>query len=446
MYIVRRFAKNPLVLFVAMTVLLLLTGSFSTIIRPESKKVKVVCIDSGHGGKDPGCHGDLVKEKDVALAVSLKLGKYIEQNFPDIKVVYTRTTDVFVELNERAAIANRNKADIFICVHCNSACVRKKDKNGKYHDVCNETAHGSATYVMGLHKTDGNLDVAKRENDAVLMEDNYKSNYNLDINSDEAEIIFSTYQNEYLEESMRFAQLCQEQFSTTAGRDDDGVKQAGFLVLWKTSMPSVLIETGFLSNPQEEKFLSLDKGQNHMAASIFRAFRKWKDELEGNTKTYTDDLEKMKPYQPDAADTAGLRKPVNYVNPKAVSKPKSDSMALVAPKKDTTLVKAPVDTEKVVAMVSPPTPVTVTYRVQIISSDKPLKPGSPAFKGLTDTWQYEMKGVYKYTVGSYKSQAEAVVQQNEMRKKGFTEAFVVAFDSTGKRLTLEEARKIAEAK
>jgi N-acetylmuramoyl-L-alanine amidase len=443
MFIVRRIAKNPLIILLVTAVVLLLTASFATIIRPESKKIKVVCIDAGHGGKDPGCHGDLVKEKDVALAIALKLGKYIEKNYPDIKVVYTRTTDVFVELNERAAIANRNNADIFICIHCNSACVRKKDQNGKPRDVCNETAHGSATYVMGLHKTDGNLDVAKRENDAVLLEDNYEKNYNLDINSDEAEIIFVNYQNEYLKESMRFAELCQNQFSSNAGRDDDGVKQAGFLVLWKTSMPSVLIETGFLSNPQEEKFLSLDKGQEHMAASIFRAFRKWKDELEGNTKTYSDEIEKMQPYQPEASDTAGLRKPVNYIHPKAVVvKPKKDS---IAPKKDTVAVKPKVDTDKVVIMVTPK-PVTVTYRVQILSSDKPLKEKASELKGLTDTWHYEMKGVYKYTAGSYKTQAEAMERQIELRKNGFPEAFVVAFDSNGKRLTMEEARKILEGK
>ncbi|MDQ3112126.1 MAG: N-acetylmuramoyl-L-alanine amidase [Bacteroidota bacterium] len=424
---------------------LLLTASFATIIRPERKQIKVVCIDPGHGGKDPGCHGDLVKEKDVALAVSLRLGKYIEANYPDIKVVYTRSTDVFVELNERAAIANRNHADIFICIHCNSACVRKKGKDGKPHDVCNETAHGSATYVMGLHKTDGNLDVAKRENDAVLLEENYEKNYNLDINSDEAEIIFSTYQNEYLKESLRFAELCQSQFSTAAGRDDDGVKQAGFLVLWKTSMPSVLIETGFLTNPQEEKFLSLEKGQKHMAASIFRAFRKWKDELEGNTKVYTDEIEKMKPYQPESSDTAGLRKPVNYANPKAVVKPKTDTLKTVVPKKDTVALKVPVDTDKVVVMVEPKA-VTVVYRVQIISSDKALKENAPQLKGLTDTWHYESKGSYKYTAGSYKTQAEAVKRQNELRKNGFPEAFVVVFDSNGKRLTLEEAKKFSGGK
>jgi N-acetylmuramoyl-L-alanine amidase len=443
MYIVRRIAKNPFILVLATAILLLLTASFATIIRPDHKQIKVVCIDPGHGGKDPGCHGDLVKEKDICLAVALKFGKYIETNYPEIKVVYTRSTDVFPTLNERAEIANKNKADIFISIHCNSACARKKDKNGKYHDVCNETANGSATYVMGLHVADGNLDVAKRENDAVLLEENYEKNYNLAINSDEAAIIFSTYQNEYLEESMRFAQLCQEQFSTHAGRDDDGVKQAGFLVLWKTSMPSVLIETGFLTNPQEEKFLSLEKGQKHMAASIFRAFRKWKDELEGNTKVYTDEIEKMKPYHPEPSDTAGLRKPINYANPKAVVKPKvPDTLAVVPPKKDS-VVKPVADTQKPIVVAKP---VTVTYRVQIITSDKPLKDKASEFKGVTDTWHYEMKGTYKYTAGSYKTQEEAVKRQNELRKSGFSEAFVVAFDSNGKRLTLDEARKLAGVK
>lgn len=446
MFMVRRIAKNPFIILVVMAAVLLLSASFA-IIRPEHKQVKVVCIDAGHGGKDPGCHGDLVKEKDVALSIALKLGKYIETNFPEIKVVYTRTTDVFVELNERAAIANRNNADIFICIHCNSACVRRKGKDGKMHDVCNETAHGAATYVMGLHVADGNLDVAKRENDAVLLEDNYEKNYNLAINSDEAEIIFATYQNEYLKESMRFAEFCQGEFSEKAGREDHGVKQAGFLVLWKTSMPSVLIETGFLTNPQEEKFLSLEKGQKHMAAGIFRAFRKWKDELEGNNKTYSDEIEKMKPYQPEAADTAGLRKPFNYANPKAGTKPKTtDTMITVVPKKDTIVEKPKADTgNKEVVMVAPPA-MTVTYRVQILSSDKALKENAPQFKGLTDTWEYQAKGVYKYTVGTYKTTAEAVVKQNELRKKGFPEAFVVAFDSNGKRLTMEEARKLNEAK
>ena len=424
--------------------LLLMMASFTSKTAPETKKIKVVCIDAGHGGKDPGCHGDNIKEKDVALAIALKLGKYIEENFTDVKVVYTRTTDVFVELNERAAIANRNHADIFICIHCNSACVRKKGKDGKYHDVCNETAHGSATYVMGLHKLDGNLDVAERENDAVKMEDNYEKNYDLDINSPEAEIIYSAYQNLYLEESMRYAQLCQEQFVSEAARDDNGVKQAGFLVLWKTSMPSVLIETGFLTNPYEERFLGSETGQTDMAASIFRAFRKWKDEVEGNANVkYDDYIEQMKPYVPCAADSAGLRTPVNYcaTGSTASSKPKSDSTKVViAPKIDSTPKDPPPKIDP------PPSPATAVYRVQIISSDKELDPKSSQFKGISDTWHYSQNGMIKYTAGKYDSQADAVKRQAELKKLGFTEAFVVAFDNNGKRITLDEAKKITGGK
>lgn len=437
----RTGVKKSFMMLTAMAFALLLLASFVSKTEPQNvKKVKVVCIDPGHGGKDPGCHGDVAKEKDVALAVGLRLGKYITDNYPDIKVVYTRTTDVFIELNERAAIANRNNADLFICIHCNSACVRKKGSNGKYRDLCNEEANGSETYVMGLHKTQGNLEVAKRENESVLLEDDYQNKYNLGLNTDEAVIILSAYQNLYLDQSVRFAQLCQEQFHAKAGREDKGVKQAGFLVLWKTAMPSVLIETGFLSSPQEERFLNSEKGQKHMAASIFRAFRTWKDELEGNSKKYDDDIERMPSYSVAKEDTAGLRKPVNYIqNPSAkqvvaqkdsVASPKNDS----APKEDllvkTDSVKTPVYCMKAV------------YRVQIISSEKPLKDGHADFKGVSDTWHYEQGGAHKYTAGSYLSQAEAVKRQAELRKQGFAQAFVVAFDDKGKRITLEDAKKM----
>ncbi len=439
--------KKLLIFVFVSAPLVLLTTSFAKI-KPENKKITVVCIDAGHGGKDPGCHGDYAKEKDVALAIALKFGKYIEENCPNVKVVYTRTTDVFVELNERAAIANRNHADIFICIHCNSACTRKKDSKGKYHDVCNETAHGSATYVMGLHKLEGNLDVAKRENDVVLQEANYQKNYDLNIDSPEAEIIYSAYQNEYLEESMRYAELCEEQFSSKAGRDDNGVKQAGFLVLWKTEMSSVLIETGFLTNPQEERFLASAKGQDYMASSIFRAFRKWKDEEEGNTVAYNDAVENMKPYVPEAADTAGLRTPVNYCSPgqcvvkqtndsgKVVVQPKIDSV-----KKDNTTQNPPVKKDP-----TPSPPATVVYRVQIISSDQPLDEKSSQFKGITDTWHYQQNGMIKYTAGSYNSQADALKRQNDLKKLGFDQAFVVAFDNNGKRISLDEAKKITGGK
>ncbi len=426
----RRIVKSSFVRLITAAAVLLLAGAFAVQSQPEEKKVKVVCIDPGHGGKDPGCHGDHAKEKDVALAVALQLGKYINEHFPDVKVVYTRKTDVFVELNERAAIANRNNADLFICIHCNSACVR--DKKTKK-DICNETAEGSETYVMGLHKNNGNLEVAKRENDAALFEDDYQNKYNMNIASDEAMIILSTYQNLYQKQSNRFAELCQEQFSKRAGRVNKGVKQAGFLVLWKTSMPSVLIETGFLTNPAEERFLASAKGQTYMASSIFRAFRIWKDEVEGVKKQYADAVEAEKPYVVTPEDTAGLRKPADHVtnrNNPAATNSTVTSTQQTTPSKDTAVVKpASAGTGSVV------------YRVQILSSDKQLPAAAAQFKGVADTWGYKDKGVWKYTAGTYATQAEAVKRQGELRSKGFTGAFVVAFDENGNRITLEEAKK-----
>jgi N-acetylmuramoyl-L-alanine amidase len=307
-----------------------------------------------------------------------------------------------------------------------------RDKKTKK-DVCNETAEGSETYVMGLHKNNGNLEVAKRENDAALFEDDYQNKYNMNIASDEAMIILSTYQNMYQKQSTRFAELCQEQFSKRAGRVNKGVKQAGFLVLWKTSMPSVLIETGFLTNPAEERFLASAKGQTYIASSIFRAFRVWKDEVEGVKKQYADAVEAEKPYQIAQEDTAGLRKPTNHVTNR------STPAANNTPATNTPPTAQPQDT----ATAKPAAAVTgsVVYRVQILSSDKQLPATSSQFKGVADTWGYKDKGVWKYTVGNYATQAEAVKRQGELRAKGFTGAFVVAFDENGNRITLEEAKK-----
>ena len=192
-------------------------------VLPRDKKLKKVVIDAGHGGHDSGCHGSSAYEKHVALAVSLKLGKLIEQYFPDVEVVYTRKTDVFVELHRRAQIANENQADLFICIHCNSGP---------------KTAYGAETFVMGLHKTDDNLNVARRENAVILQEDNYEKKYDgFDPNSPEAHIIFSLYQNAYLFQSLFFAEKLQQQFKQNAKRHDRGSKQAGFLVLSPPTLP-----------------------------------------------------------------------------------------------------------------------------------------------------------------------------------------------------------------
>ena len=256
---------NRLVLFSILLSTLLFT-SFSTSNKPPKYKIRTIVIDAGHGGHDTGCIGSSSHEKDIALSVSLKLGEFIEKNFPDIKVIYTRKTDVFVELHERAAIANRNKADLFVCIHCNSGP---------------SAAFGAETYVMGLHKTSDNLNVAKRENSSILLEKDYKAKYDgFDPNSPEANIIFSLYQNTFMNQSLQFASLVQDQFVQNAGRFNRGVRQAGFLVLFKTAMPSVLIELGFLTNKTDEKFLISEKGQDNMANSILRAFKEYKEVTE----------------------------------------------------------------------------------------------------------------------------------------------------------------------
>ncbi|MFY8037040.1 MAG: N-acetylmuramoyl-L-alanine amidase family protein [Cyclobacteriaceae bacterium] len=239
----------------------------SVTFRPAEFKLETIVIDPGHGGKDPGTMGKKSKEKDVALKISLKLGAYIEKNFPNVKVIYTRKDDKYVALDERADMANRHKAQLFICIHANS--------------VPGAPAHGTETFVMGLHKDKGNFEVAKRENSVILMDENYEQRYEgFDPKSPESYILFTLSQSAYHESSLRFAQKVENQFKTKAGRVSRGVKQAGFIVLWKTAMPSVLIETGFLSQAKEEGFLLSDEGQDMIASGIYRAFKEYKTEIE----------------------------------------------------------------------------------------------------------------------------------------------------------------------
>ena len=232
-------------------------------------KIDKIVIDAGHGGKDPGTIGTFSKEKDVALKIALDLGRIIKENLKDVQVIYTRQTDNFVELENRASIANKDGADLFISIHCNAV---KQNK---------DNIHGTMTFVMGLGQAEGNLEVAKRENSVILLEDNYKERYaGFDPNSKESYILFSNYQNAYLDNSINFAGKVENQFAKRVGRSSHGVKQANLWVLWRTAMPSVLIEVGFLSNPKEERYLNDDLGQVYLASAIFRAFRDYKNELE----------------------------------------------------------------------------------------------------------------------------------------------------------------------
>jgi N-acetylmuramoyl-L-alanine amidase len=361
-------------------------------------KLKKVVIDAGHGGDDPGAVGKKSKEKDIALSIALKLGNCIKENLPEVQVIFTRSTDKFVELYKRARIANENKADLFISIHCNS--------------TVKPESSGTETWVMGLHKSQANLEVAKKENSTILLENDYSQQYDgFDPNSPEANIIFSLYQNIYLDHSLTLATKVQNQFTIKAGRVSRGVKQAGFLVLFKTTMPGALIETGFISNPAEEEYLISEKGQNQIASSIFRAIRDYKNELEGNgSKASIDDSENNDNLVIKTSDTI----PMKNINNDVVIK----------------------DTSKIINKTK-----EIFFRVQIVTSDKKKSLDSPVFKGAKNIRYYVQNGVYKYTAGNEKTMEGAVKIQNEMQKLGFKDAFVVAFLNE-ERISPQEAVKL----
>jgi N-acetylmuramoyl-L-alanine amidase len=368
--------------------LLMLLFSF----QPPDKNVitvRKVVIDAGHGGHDPGAVGKKSKEKDITLSIALKLGKLINQHYPNVEVIYTRKTDVFVELHKRARIANESKADLFISIHCNST-TKTEPK-------------GTETWVMGLHKSEANLEVAKKENGSILFESDYASQYDgFDPNSPEANIIFSLYQNVFLEQSLDFAARVQKQFTEKEGRVNRGVKQAGFLVLYKTTMPGVLIEAGFISNAEEEEYMSSEKGQNSLAMAIFRAFRDYKSAVDGDAGKVV--VEKPAPAAvKDTVSTANRTDTVNYQAPAAAA--------------------------------------VIVFRVQFAISSSRKALDAAEFSGLQDVRVYFHNGIYKYTVGNEKSLEEAVALQKDMQKKGYKDAFVVAFRDE-ERISPDEAVRL----
>ncbi len=256
---------NPLVKVFFLALVMILC-SF-TRLNFKDYRVETIVIDAGHGGKDSGTLGSISKEKDIALAIALELGEIFEQYLPGVKIIYTRKDNTFIELDERAAIANRNNADLFISIHCNAADDRR--------------AYGTETWVMGMHMSKDNLEVAMRENSVIELEEEFAEKYDgFDPDSPESYILFSLYQNAYLKNSLNLAEKIEKQFKNRVKRYSRGVKQAGFLVLWKTSMPSVLVETGFLSNKDEELYLNDEYGRTLLASGIYRAVRDYKNEVE----------------------------------------------------------------------------------------------------------------------------------------------------------------------
>ena len=368
--------------------------------------IKTVVIDAGHGGKDGGCVGSIANEKNIALSISLKLGKYIEENFKDVKVIYTRSTDVFIELGERAKIANKANADLFICIHVNSGTA--------------PTAIGTETYVMGLHKTESNLKVAQRENSSILYEDDYKSKYeNFDPNSPESYIVLTLTQSAHLEQSLIFAAKVQKEFTEKVGRYNRGVRQAGFLVLHQTAMPSVLIETGFITNKEEEKFLASNIGQDYMASAIFRAFKEYKYEIEskGIKEVVSGKTENGSPKLED-----GKQKP--------------EVIEVVDDKKNKKDKKKP---EEIVQKMEE----GVVFKIQIATSSIKTELIPANFNGLEGVDLYEAGGLYRYTYGKEKNMGDANSLQLQLKDRGFKDAFIVAFKD-GVRIPISEAIKLQE--
>lgn len=346
-------------------------------------RTHVIVIDAGHGGKDPGALGSFSKEKNIVLAIALKTGEYIEKNTKNVKVLYTRNTDTFVELRDRADFANRNKADLFISIHANWGSAK--------------ATRGTETYIMGPAKDQQNLEVAMKENSVILHEDNFSTKYEgFDPNSPESYIMFAVMQNAFQEQSTLLAQDIQTQFRDRAGRNDRGVKQAGFWVLFMTTMPSVLVETGFITNPDEERYLNSNEGQEYIASSIYRASKDYLYELDKKSNIST----VAKVTSEEKTDTSGKE-----------TGRKADQ---------------------------------IYFMVQIASSVDKIEIIQENFKGLTDVVEIVTPKRFKYATGNFQNYHEAVEYRKKLGKL-YPDAFVIAVENN-KILPLQDALEIKHKK
>lgn len=371
----------------------------------NSIKIKTVVLDAGHGGKDTGAisKNGAIKEKDITLSVALKLGKMINSNYPDVKVVYTRKRDEYIELSKRAEIANRNKADLFISIHVNS-------QKGT-------TATGTETFVMGTHKSSSNFEICKLENSVIVLEEDYQSKYEgFDPNSPESYIIFSLLQNTHLEQSLKFAALIQDNFKLGPIKVNRGVKQGGLLVLWKTTMPAVLTEIGFISNPAESNQLRRDAVQSQIAARIFNAFAKYKTDYEGGAPKLIPDNEM--PSQSAEQQEAAVE-----------SAEQQEATVASAERQEATVAESAVQDEQPEAKRQPaakgqPAASGKAYRIQILSVTKVLPAGAPDLKGRRDAYYIYANKAYKYCIGEYATREEAAADLPKIRKQ-FSGAFII---------------------
>lgn len=455
--------KRLLALFI---VLVCINGAaFSQ--KKSAGQVKTIVIDAGHGGDKPGAVGKKSKEKNITLSLALKLGKLIEENYPDVRIIYTRTTDVDITLAERARIANRAKADLFLSIHCNS--------------WTNTTPTGVETYVMGLSQSKANMEVAKKENADILLEKDYKDNSDyqgFDPNSPESYVMFAMYQNAYIDKSLDFAGLIQDQYKSAIKTINRGVKQAEIFVLYKTAMPAVLTEVGFISNPEEEQYMMSDEGQATIVVSIFKAFVAYKSQTEG-VKPPSELKIELKGYKAPAKRQKADEVAAPQTNPPAAEADKPNSTEAVAKAepptpstmipstaqthvepplpidepKQSTSIPQPTPEPKTTPTAAPSTPATpavapaqtkgeVVYKVQFMTSTKELKANAREFKGIKDYECYRQRNIICYTTGRFATVREASEHQKAVREKGFSDAFVVAFQGS-ERITMQQAKELS---
>lgn len=345
--------------------------SFSFISAQANSNTFVVVLDAGHGGEDPGNRGNGYYEKDIALEIALQVGKQLEK-YENVKVIYTRKKDVFIPLHERADIANKSKADLFVSIHCNG--------------VANTEPSGTETFVLGLHRNEDNLKIAMKENSVIKFEDDYEIKYDgFDPDSPESYIGFTIMQEEFLDQSVLLASFVQKQFQNTMNFKNRGVKQAGFLVLRETYMPSVLIETGFLTNKTEGAFLNSKRGQQQLSDAIINGINDYK----------------------------------NIINVKAL---------------EAELSEYKVSSRDVMEDFS-----SVTFKIQIAASSRKLEPSPQNFNQLSPVERYKENDLYKYLFGTTNNYVSAQTFKDKAKAQGYTSAFIVAFNSLGEKISIKEA-------
>ncbi len=402
--------------------ILMAENSYSTNAGNQNPRQFIVVIDPGHGGKDPGAINKGIQEKNVVLGIGLKLGKLISENYSDVKVIFTRSTDVFIPLIDRSRIANKNKADLFISVHAN---------------ICETPSiRGTETFFLGVARQGENFEVAQKENSVIVLEKDYSTTYEgYDPNSPESQIIFENYQSDYLDQSLSFADAIQQQFKLHSESTNRGVKQAGFLVLRQSAMPSVLIETGFLSNPTEANNLNSEDGQQHIAQSVFEAFKKFKnkhsrgavsakpsEELPSHQKTHDSTTKHVT--QTENQNTEDKSK-IEVVD----SSIKSEK---TEPEKVTTTIsEEPKSLEK--------TNDTKYYSVQIGANTTIAEPSAANFKGLKNVRREKEDKYYRYFIGHENTIEDATTLIKQIKLK-FPQAFIVSFIE-GKRIPLNVGSK-----